>query len=201
MSNLIGIVNYGVVGNIYNIRKAVKVAEGESFLVESLSDFKKADKLILPGVGSFKDAMEELERKGFVKPIKEFNKPILGICLGMQILADVGFEYGKTKGLGLIQAEVKPIICDSQIPHMGYNTLEVLESNPILEGIENEEFYFMHSFEVVNYNNISALTTYADHKFVSVLCNDNVYGVQFHPEKSRQQGIKLFNNFINLSND
>ncbi len=201
MSNLVGIVDYGTVGNIYNIKRAISEAGGDSYIIQNAFGFQKADKIILPGVGSFKDAMEELNQKGIIQSIKEFNRPILGICLGMQILADIGFEYGETQGWGLIQAEVKLVVCNSTVPHMGYNTLEVLNCNPILKGVENEEFYFMHSFEVVNYSDINALTDYAGHKFVSVLHKGNIYGVQFHPEKSREQGIRLLNNFINLDND
>jgi imidazole glycerol phosphate synthase glutamine amidotransferase subunit len=142
--------------------------------------------------------MQELEDDGFIGPLSENKKPILGICLGMQILSTIGFEYGKTKGLGFIQAEVKPILVDEKVPHVGFNTIDIVNQNALLNGLENEEFYFMHSFEVVNYTNISSLTEYGSHKFVSSVQKDNVYGVQFHPEKSRTAGIELFKNFINL---
>ncbi|MDO9207840.1 MAG: imidazole glycerol phosphate synthase subunit HisH, partial [Sulfuricurvum sp.] len=108
------------------------------------------------------------------------------------------FEYGKTKGLGLINAEVKPMLVDAKIPHMGFNTIEIIKQNPLLRGLEKEEFYFMHSYEMVNYTNIIALTDYAGHKFISAIQKENLYGVQFHPEKSRDAGIKLFKNFIAL---
>jgi imidazole glycerol-phosphate synthase subunit HisH len=122
----------------------------------------------------------------------------LGICLGMQILAKIGFEFGKTEGLGIIDAEVKPILCDEKIPHMGFQKIHVVNSNKLLEGVENDEFYFMHSYEVVNYTDIAALTAYGEHSFVSSINKDNIFGVQFHPEKSRQAGIKLLKNFIEL---
>jgi len=133
--------------------------------------------------------------------LKSTTKPILGICLGMQILSTLGFEYGKTKGLNFIEAEVKPILVDAKVPHVGFNTIELINSNEVLKGLENEEFYFMHSYEVVNYTNISSLTEYSGHKFVSSIQKNNVYGVQFHPEKSRDAGIKLFSNFINLQGE
>ncbi|MAD40824.1 MAG: imidazole glycerol phosphate synthase subunit HisH [Arcobacter sp.] len=198
MSNIIGIVNYGIAGNIHSIEKAIKAAGGKVVVINHPSQFNDVDKLVLPGVGSFKDAMQELENDGFIIPIKENKKPILGICLGMQILATVGFEYGKTVGLNFIDAEVKPILVDAKVPHVGFNNIEVIKKNSLLNGLEKEEFYFMHSFEVVNYTNIVTLSEYANHKFVSSVQKDNIYGVQFHPEKSREAGIKLFKNFIEL---
>ena len=198
MSSMIGIVNYGIAGNIHSVKKAVEKAGGNTLVINSPSDFNLVDKLVIPGVGSFKDAMHELESDNFIGPIQEFSKPILGICLGMQILADLGFEFGKTKGLGMIDAEVKPILCDGKIPHMGFNRIKITTPNILLEGVEDKEFYFMHSYEMVNYTDIVALTKYNNHSFVSVVHKGNLYGVQFHPEKSREAGIKLLSNFIKL---
>ncbi len=198
MKNLIGVVNYGIAGNIHSIKKAIRKAGGEVLVIEQADDFSKVDKVVIPGVGSFKDAMQELQQSKLLQSLKSCEKPMLGICLGMQILARLGYEYGKTDGLGLVNAEVKPILCDAQVPHMGFNNIEVIKSNALLEGLEDEEFYFMHSYELVNYTDISALTEYARHKFVSAIYKDNIYGVQFHPEKSREAGIQLFKNFIDL---
>lgn len=198
MNNTIGIINYGIAGNIHSVQKAIEKAGGKTLVINNPSDFKLVDKLVIPGVGSFRDAMQELENDNLISSIQNFSKPILGICLGMQILAKLGFEFGKTNGLGLIDAEVKPIICDGKIPHVGFNKISVAVSNILLEGLENEEFYFMHSYEFVNYNNIIALTKYNDHSFVSAVHVGNLYGVQFHPEKSREAGIKLLSNFIKL---
>ena len=198
MNNIIGIINYGIAGNIHSVKKAIEKAGGNTLVINSPTDFGLVDKIVIPGVGSFKDAMHELENDGFIDPLKEFNKPILGICLGMQILAELGFEFGKTSGLGLINAEVKLILCDAKIPHMGFNKIRVINSNELLDGVEDEEFYFMHSYEMVNYTDISALTKYDNHNFVSAIHKDNLYGVQFHPEKSRESGIKLLSNFIEL---
>lgn len=198
MKSLIGVVNYGIAGNIHSIKKAIEKAGGEVLIIEDPHAFLKVEKVVIPGVGSFKDAMYELGQSGLLEGLKTLDKPVLGICLGMQILAKLGYEYGKTGGLGLINAEVKPILCDAQVPHMGFNSLEVIKTNALLKGLEDEQFYFMHSFEFVNYTDISALTEYAGHKFVSAIHKENIYGVQFHPEKSREAGIQLFKNFIDL---
>jgi len=200
MSNLIGIVNYGIAGNIHSIKKAIEKAGGIAKVINNKKEFSEVSKIVIPGVGSFKDAMQELENDDLLNTLKEEikHKPTLGICLGMQILSTLGFEYGQSQGLDAIKAEVKPIIVDAKVPHMGFNTLEVISQNVLLRGIENEEFYFMHSFEVVNYTNIISLTDYAGHKFVSSIQKSNIYGVQFHPEKSREAGIKLFKNFVEL---
>ena len=198
MSNVIGIVNYGIAGNIHSIEKALKKAGAKTLIINKAEDFTKADKLVLPGVGSFKDAMKELKNDGFIDALSKNTKPILGICLGMQILSTVGFEYGQTTGFNLVDAEVRPMLVDAKVPHVGFNTIEVVNTNKVIKGLEMEEFYFMHSYEVVNYTNIVSLSEYAGHKFVSSIQKDNIYGVQIHPEKSRDAGIQLLKNFINL---
>lgn len=198
MSSLIGIVNYGIAGNVHSIKKAIEQAGGKVHVINDVEDFKVIDKIVIPGVGSFKDAMNELDQGGFIDSLKTTEKPMLGICLGMQILTSIGFEYGQTKGLELVNGEVKPVLCDAPVPHVGFNKIDVVNECDLLAGIENEEFYFMHSFEVVNYTDITALTEYAGHKFVSAIHKNNLYGVQFHPEKSRDAGIELFRNFVEL---
>ena len=198
MSNVIGIVNYGTAGNLHSVEKALNKAKGKTLIINNLEQFNQVDKIVLPGVGSFKNAMQQLENIGFLEALSNNTKPILGICLGMQILSTLGFEYGQTKGLDFIKAEVRPMLIDAKVPHVGFNTLEVVKTNDILNGLENEEFYFMHSFEVVNYTDIISLTQYAGHKFVSSIQKENIYGVQFHPEKSREAGIQFLKNFINL---
>ena len=198
MSNVIGIVNYGTAGNLHSVEKALNKATGKTLIINNLEQFNQVDKIVLPGVGSFKNAMQQLKNIGFLEALCNNTKPILGICLGMQILSTLGFEYGQTKGLDLIKAEVRPMLIDAKVPHVGFNTIEVVKTCNILNGLENEEFYFMHSFEVVNYTDIISLTQYAGHKFVSSIQKENIYGVQFHPEKSREAGIQFLKNFINL---
>ncbi len=195
---IVGVINYGISGNIHSIKKALEKAGGVVKIVNNKNELAKVNKVVIPGVGSFKDAMAELEKSGLLEGLKEIEKPTLGICLGMQILSTLGYEYGKTEGLNLIDAEVKPIIVNAKVPHVGFNTISVVNNNRLLDGLENEEFYFMHSYEVVNYTDILSLTNYEGHQFVSAIHKDNIYGVQFHPEKSREAGIKLFKNFIEL---
>ena len=200
MSNVTGIVNYGVAGNIYSIKKAVEQAGGRTIIINRREDFGEASRIIVPGVGSFRDAMEELGKTDMVETLTDniLAKPTLGICLGMQILAKLGFEYGKTAGLGIVDAEVKPMQVDAKVPHVGFNTIEIKKHNALLDGVEDKEFYFMHSYEMINYTDILSLTEYAGHRFVSAIQKDNIFGVQFHPEKSRDAGIRLFGNFLNI---
>ena len=198
MDNLVGIVNYGVAGNIHSVKKAIEKAGGNTLIINTPSDFDKAEKVVIPGVGSFKSAMQELTNDGFIEPLINFNKPVLGICLGMQIMAKLGFEFGLSSGLGLVDGEVKPIECKGKIPHMGFNKIKIVDKNDLFHDVEDSDFYFMHSYEMVNYTDVSALTEFKGHSFVSAIQKQNLYGVQFHPEKSREAGIKLLSNFIEL---
>ena len=200
MSKRVGLINYGVAGNIRSIQKALVKAGADVLIIESPEQLNIVDKLVIPGVGSFPDAMKELKQDNLVNPLNLAmeDKPTLGICLGMQVLAQVGFEYGKTEGLGVFDAEVKLMICEGAVPHMGFNKIYAQTEHPLLKGLDGLDFYFMHSYEVVNYQNILALTRYAGHEFVSAIAKENIYGVQFHPEKSRDAGIELFKNFVNL---
>jgi imidazole glycerol phosphate synthase glutamine amidotransferase subunit len=196
----LGIVDIGIAGNIFNIQKAIKKAGADTKIVKYVDDFKAIDKLVLPGVGSFNSVMSVMDSSGLSQSVKEYAKEhdILGICLGMQMLSRIGFEHGEHSGLGFIDAEVKKIELKAPIPHMGFNTLDIQKNSKLLKGIECEEFYFMHSYEMINYTDILSLSSYAEHSFVSAIERDNIYGVQFHPEKSRDVGIKLFENFIRL---
>jgi len=200
MSKLIGVVRYGKAGNIHSINKALKKAGANTLVVSSPSELEKVDSIVIPGVGSFSDAMQSITNNNMDKEIiaQSKHKNILGICLGMQIFSSIGFEYGLNKGLDIIDAEVKHIICEAKVPHMGFNKLEIIKKSSLLSGVEDAEFYFMHSYEVVNYTDILTLTEYVGHKFVSSVQKNNIYGVQFHPEKSRDAGIEVFKNFINL---
>jgi len=200
MSNIIGIINYGIAGNIHSIKKAIKKAGGIVKVVNKKEELVSIDKIVIPGIGSFKDSIHELKNDNLFESLKDAikTKPTLGICLGMQILSTIGFEYGKTEGLAVINAEVHFIRVDAKVPHVGFNKIDVIKPNKLLIGLEDEEFYFMHSYEVVNFHDVLSTTTYANHVFVSSIQKDNLYGVQFHPEKSREAGIKLFKNFIEL---
>jgi len=198
MKKTIGVIDYGLVGNVFSICNAIENSGHKSLIIDSPKKLQKISRLILPGVGSFDEGMNEIIKSGFAETIINFQGPILGICLGMQLLCKIGFEGGSTQGLNLIDAEVKKIKCGFPVPHMGFNKIKVVNENQLLTGIEKEEFYFMHSYEVVNYTDISSLTEYGNHTFVSAIHKDNIFGVQFHPEKSRLAGIKLIDNFSKI---
>ena len=201
MSLIIGIIEYGIAGNTYSIQKALEAIHADFIIIRNAEDLNRADRYVLPGVGSFPDAMLELETRYGIENIKSAfeKKLVLGICLGMQILSKLGYEFGKTYGLSLINAEVKEIECSGKVPHMGFNTIDIITENSLFKGIkESDVFYFMHSFEVVSYTEMIALTTYENHQFVSAVNKENFYGVQFHPEKSRDAGLQVFKNFIEL---
>ena len=200
MSNLIGLINYGLAGNTRSIQKALEKAGANIIIVNTAEELDRADKLVIPGVGSYAGAIERLSSMGLLNPIKSAitKKPTLGICLGMQILTQKGFEFGETNGLGFFEGHVRPILCDNKVPHMGFNQISVRHDIPLLKGLDGAEFYFMHSYNVINYRNIAALTSYGDVEFVSAIAKDHVFGVQFHPEKSREVGIELFKNFVLL---
>jgi imidazole glycerol-phosphate synthase subunit HisH len=202
MNTIVGVINYGIAGNIHSITRALEKAGGKVKIINKCEELYQVDKIVIPGVGSFKDAMRELENDGLLESLKEVlsTKPILGICLGMQILSEIGLEYGKTQGLGVIEAEVTQLETDENVPHVGFAEINVLHHNKLLENLEHEEFYFMHSFKVKikNKDLITSTTTYGGDEFVSSLQKNNIYGVQFHPEKSREAGIQLFKNFLNI---
>lgn len=199
MNSVIGVVDYGKAGNIFNVSKAIEEAGAKVKIVKSDDDFKGIDKIVLPGVGTFKDAMMEIGKLKETLTDQMKNKYSLGICLGMQILSKIGYEFGETEGLGIIDAEVKKIEVKGKVPHIGWTNIEQTGECRLLKNIEvNDMFYFMHSYEVVNYTEVKALSKYCNHKFVSVVGKDNIFGVQFHPEKSREAGIRVLQNFISL---
>ena len=201
MTNITGLIDYGEAGNIASIQKALIACDAEVKIIYDPIDISSCKRLILPGVGAFNSAMEIMTKDGWTEEIKEFakTKPILGICLGMQILSKVGFEFGETEGLKLINAEVKLMSCKGSIPHIGFKKIDIIKKSNLFNKVNNcDEFYFMHSYEVINYTDISALCNHGSHTFVCAVENNNVYGVQFHPEKSRGPGITILRNFINL---
>ena len=211
MSNIIGIVNYGIAGNIHSVNKAIEKAGGDTLVINSPSDFDLVNKIVIPGVGSFKDAMQELENNGFIGPLKEFDKPILGICLGMQLLFDQSHEFCLTPGLGIFKGEVKNfkmINKTCMIPHLGWNQIKInpsistnkLSLNPFKNMTKNQNlFYFVHSFIVLpnNSKDIFTETNYSNVKFCSSILNKNIFASQFHLEKSGNFGLEVLKNFFN----
>lgn len=205
---MICIINYRL-GNIRSLVKAFNKMGGEIVVSEKISDIRNAKKLVLPGVGSFERGMENLGKIGLISVLKEQilmkKKPILGICLGMQLMFRNSEEDGFTEGLGFINGKVKKFTFDSaselKSPHMGWNNVfgENLNSIKIFEGVgENSNFYFVHSYHALLNENINCGYTDYGYSFVSVIQKNNIYGTQFHPEKSQKEGLKIIKNFILL---
>lgn len=203
---MIGIIDYGM-GNIHSVQKALESLGAEVAVINTPQEAKSAQKLVLPGVGAFDDAFLELEKKGLVGAIKEHvksGKVFLGICLGMQFLFEKSEEARKQKGLGIFRGEVKRFSNSYglKVPHMGWNQLNITHNEcPLLQGIDDNAYvYFCHSYYPAPADKevIAASTDYGV-SFASVVWQDNVYGVQFHPEKSQATGIQMLKNFVELS--
>jgi glutamine amidotransferase len=201
------IIDYGL-GNLGSIKNLLKKIGAEGIVSSNVSDIEKAEKLILPGVGTFDHGMKYLETLGLL-PILE-NKvvqkrtPILGICLGMQLFARRS-EEGESRGLGWIDAEAVRFRFENdkrhlKIPHMGWNLVKICQKDPLFEGMYPEaRFYFVHSYHVACRNKEEVLTqTFYGYEFVSAVRRENIYGVQFHPEKSHKFGMKLLDNFVRI---
>lgn len=196
------IVDYGM-GNIASVQKALDSIGIKSIISNDISDFESSDYIILPGVGSFRQGMENLNKLGLDKILNNEiiikKKPFLGICLGMQLIASFGTEHGITKGLGWIKGEVNKIEeINFRVPHLGWNNLISIPST-FTEDFHNKDFYFIHSyhFEVENKKNIAAYVTYGKN-YVAAVHNENIFATQFHPEKSQDEGIGLIKKFINF---
>lgn len=197
----VSLVDVGLVGNIASIRRALEAAGASVSLVQRPEQLQQASKLVLPGVGSFVEAMAEITNQGWLDPLRlaASSRPTLGICLGMQLLARIGFEYGESEGLGLLDGEVRRMACKAPVPHMGFKLVQPVRESLLFHGLPPEpEFYFMHSFEVVNYTDVVALSEHGNHRFVCALQRGHLFGVQFHPEKSREAGLALLRNFVEL---
>ena len=198
------IIDYGV-GNLFSLAGSLKHLGVECEITASEEKLRKADRIILPGVGAFPDAINKLENTGLVPVIKELaeEKPILGICLGMQLLFDESLEYGVHKGLGLIKGSVQPIETQIQeklkIPHMGWNSLNIRKNGGILKYVnENEYVYYVHSFCAVNCDESITATSFYGTDITGSVQQANVFGTQFHPEKSGETGLKILKAFCEL---
>lgn len=196
---MISIVDYGA-GNIFSVKNALDFLGLENELVRDKESLKAADAIILPGVGAFPEAMRMLEKSGLVETIKEQAKvkPFLGICLGMQLIFDKGYEFEECGGLGLIGGTVEKMDePDLIIPHMGWNKLENLNDCPLLENVgDNEYVYFVHSYKAnCDDKNIAAYSEYGGKVPALVYDGKFVYGAQFHPEKSGDTGLKILRSF------
>ena len=201
---MIGIIDYGV-GNLFSLCSSCKAIGQEAFVSGDASELAKADRLILPGVGAFEDAAKKLRDSGmadFVRAQAAAGKPLLGICLGMQLLFERSYEYGCHEGLGLLKGQVVPmegkLPPELKIPHMGWNNVvRINGGSSLLDGVgENADFYFVHSY-VIQPEDSSIIKGYADYgiKVPAVISKDNITVFQFHPEKSGAAGLKILENF------
>ena len=193
------VIDYGM-GNLHSVQKALSFLGAQPKLSQDAEEIQTAQKLILPGVGAFGDAMAELSRRGLVQAIQEAvekGTPLMGICLGMQLLFESSTEGGWQQGLGLIPGEITKFAIREKVPHMGWNTIGKTNSK-LFEGFTEEEFvYFVHSFYVPVCDFTAAETDYI-HPFSAALHKDNFYATQFHPEKSGKTGERILRNFLDL---
>ncbi|MFA6320879.1 MAG: imidazole glycerol phosphate synthase subunit HisH [Candidatus Omnitrophota bacterium] len=205
---MIAVIDYGM-GNLRSVQKALEVVGGKTKVTSDPKDISKCDKIVFPGVGAFGEAMEELKRLKLVEPIKDAigeGKPFLGLCLGLQLLFEDSEEDPGVKGLCVLEGESKRFKFKGnvlKVPHMGWNNITSKKSNlgaGILKGVPDGSYmYFVHSYYVEPKDKSVTLTT-TDYgfDFVSGICKDNVYGFQFHPEKSQEIGLKILKNFVGI---
>ena len=203
---MIAIVDYNM-GNLASVKNAFAKLGKDTVVESDPTKFKDYDKLILPGVGAFGDAMEHLRERNMIESLKEFAKSgkyMLGICLGMQLLFESSEEFGNHEGLGLIKGDVKSFDNarfeeNLKVPHMGWNRMFTKE-HPLFNGLDEEHYlYFVHTYHVSCKNENDVIgETYYGYKFTSAVACGNVFGIQPHPEKSHDNGLKILQNFINL---
>ncbi len=197
------IIDYGM-GNLTSVQRALEEAGAACFISDLPHDIKEASSIVLPGVGAFKEGMANLRSSGMADAILEAakdNVPILGICLGMQLLATNGDEGGGESGLNLIPGTIREMKAQpgERIPHIGWNEINQCGEHPMYEGIKDlTDFYFVHSFHFDNTGDHTVTKTPYAGGFSSSVAHGNIWGTQFHPEKSSKAGLKLLENFINI---
>ena len=206
---MIGIVDYNM-GNLASVINAFTKVGADATLESNPEKLDQYDKLILPGVGAFGDAMEHLKENGMDEAVKNFatsGKPLLGICLGMQLLFDSSEEFGTSQGLGLIPGKVVAFDENKfdhplKVPHMGWNELFVQNETAIFDGLAKDFYlYFVHSYHAVCEDKYAIGKTHYGYEFVSAVQNGNIYGIQPHPEKSHDNGLKIIENFAKLQKE
>ena len=202
---MIRIIDYGV-GNLFSLRSSLRAIGIDADYTRNPAEIRKADKLILPGVGAFRDAREALRSTGLDRVVQEEagkGKPLMGICLGMQMLFDRSYEYGEYEGLGLIPGEIVPmegrIPKDLPIPHIGWNELMLKQPSPLMKNTANGDYvYFVHSYYAETPAEYVIATTDYGVEMTAAVQKDNVYGCQFHPEKSSEVGLSILKAFCEL---
>ena len=202
---MIAIIDYGV-GNLFSLYSSFGAIGEEVVITADVDKIRDADRIILPGVGAFGDAAEKLKASGMDKIVIEeakAGKPLMGICLGMQLLFDKGFEYGEHEGLGLIPGNVVPmqgVIDESlKIPHIGWNPLIVKKDSPLFKYINDGDcVYFVHSYYATDCDDSVIATAEYDKELTAAVANGNVFGCQFHPEKSGEVGLKILKAFCEV---
>ncbi len=197
---MIAIIDYGM-GNLRSVQKALEKAGAKTVITQNAADIDKADKIVLPGVGAIKPAIANLKELKLITAIEKAiksNKPFLGICLGLQLLFEKSDEGGEVKALGILPGTVKRFT-SLKVPHMGWNQIQN-QTGPLYKGVkENADVYFCHSY-FGEPSDITITATSADYgvTFTSSICKKNLFGVQFHPEKSQTIGLKILENFVKL---
>ena len=200
------IIDYGM-GNLLSVQRAFEKCGSEAVIIDNPLELRHAERIVLPGVGAFPDAMQHLKQDGWLeeldRAVLKKEIPLLGICLGMQLLAEKGYEVQECTGLGYIKGEIRRLQQkepDERIPHVGWNEIRQKNQIPLLEGItDGTNFYFVHSyyFNAQEQSHVACVTPYCG-EFVSVVYRDNIVGTQFHPEKSQKAGFKVIKNFLTM---
>ncbi|WP_425615828.1 imidazole glycerol phosphate synthase subunit HisH [Anatilimnocola sp. NA78] len=203
--NRIAIIDYQM-GNLRSVQKGFERVGYAAEIVSDPRQIGPTDKVVLPGVGAFGDAIAELRRRDFIPAIKDVvaaNRPFLGICLGLQMLFDVGYEHGEHEGLGILRGKVLKFDLphEFKVPHMGWNKGRIVRQAPILrETAQDTYFYFVHSYYVLPDDpSVVAIETDYGHPFCAAVWQGNLFATQFHPEKSQAEGLKLLKNFAELA--
>ena len=201
---MIAIVDYQM-GNLRSVQKAFEKVGHPAVITSDPKQLQDAERIVLPGVGAFRDAMRELQDRQLIEPIQQAvqtNKPFLGICLGLQLLFDVSFEDGEHRGLGILPGRVVRFSLPHgfKVPHMGWNEVQIRRPAPILNGIDQgSHFYFVHSYYVEpSSDQVIAIETDYHRPFCSMVWRDRLFATQFHPEKSQQLGLRVLKNFAEL---
>lgn len=198
---MIAIIDYGM-GNLRSVQKAFEFLGFEAVISDDPKVIEGADKVVLPGVGAFCDAIKTIREKGIDKviyKIVEQNKPFLGICLGMQMMFDKSYENGEYEGLGLIPGEIVRLPDTVKIPQIGWNSLEIKKKNPLFEGLGDEPYvYFVHSYYLETTAPVVSATCFYGKEIQVAAQKDNIFALQFHPEKSGDTGLKILENFGRL---